>query len=96
MEYYSGTLVKDGDTCHAVLFLNLFGSVPFGQVGIHLVFGNGGIDMLLAVIIELAYSHLWHFVLPCVSPYPFGIDLVFLCNLFGRIIFGDVEIVFSY
>ena len=41
--------------------------VPFGQVGIYLVFGKGGIDMFLAVIVELAYSHLRHFMLPCVK-----------------------------
>ena len=34
-------LRTDGDTCHAVLLLNFFGRVPFGQVGIHLVFGKG-------------------------------------------------------
>ena len=89
-------LRTDGDTCHAVLFLNFFGRVPFGQVGIHFVFGKGGIDMFLAVIVELANSYLRNFVLPCISPHPFGVDLIFLCNFFSGIILGDVEIFFGH
>ena len=42
-------LRTDGDTYYAVLLLNLFGRVPFRQVGIHLVFGKGGIDVFLAI-----------------------------------------------
>ena len=87
-------LRTDGNTCHAVLLLNLFGCVPFGQVGIHLVFGKGGIDMLLAIIVELADAYFRDFVLPCISPHPFGVDLIFFGNLFGSVILGDVEIVF--
>ena len=58
-------LRTDGNTCHSVLLLNILRRVPFGQVGIHLIFGKGGIYMFFAVIIELADSHLRHFVLPC-------------------------------
>jgi DNA invertase Pin-like site-specific DNA recombinase len=82
--------------CHAVFLLNIFGSVPFRQVGVHFIFGKGGINMFLAVIIELADTHLRHLVLPCISPYPFGIDLIFLCNLLGGVILGDVKVVFCY
>lgn len=85
----------DGDTCHAIFLLNIFGSVPFRQVGVHLIFGKGGINMFLAVIVELADSHFRDLVLSCISPYPFGIDLIFLCNLFGGVILGDVKVVFA-
>lgn len=54
------------------------------------------IDMFLAVIVELAYSHLRHFMLPCVSPHPFGVDFVFFRNLFGGVILGDVEVLFGH
>ena len=52
--------------------------------------------MLLAVIVELADAHLRHLVLPSVGPHPFGIDLIFLCNLLGSVILGDVKVVFCY
>ena len=71
----------DGDTCHAILLLNIFGSVPFRQVRVHLIFSKGSINMFLAVIVELADSHFRNLVLSCISPYPFGIDLIFLCNM---------------
>ena len=51
--------------------------------------------MFLAVIVELAYSHLRHFMLPCVSPHPFGVDLIFFRNLFGCVILRDVEVLFG-
>ena len=89
-------LRTDGDTCHAVFLQNLFRCVPFGQVGIHLVLGKGGIDMFLAIIVELADSHLRYFMLSCVSPHPFGVDFVFSRNLFGGVILGDVEVIFRY
>ena len=50
--------------------------------------------MFLAVIVELADAHFRDFVLPCISPHPFGVDLIFFGNLFGSVILGDVEIVF--
>ena len=81
----------DSDTGHAVLLLNLFGRVPFRQVGIHLIFGEGGVDMLLAVIVELADAHLRHLVLSGVGPYPFGVDLVLLGNLLGGIVFRTIR-----
>ena len=89
-------LRTDGDTCHTVLLLNLFRCVPFSKVGIYLVFGKGSIDMFLAVIVELADSHFRDLVLSCISPYPFGIDLIFLCNLFGGVILGDVKVLFGH
>lgn len=52
--------------------------------------------MFLAVIVELADSHFRDLVLSCISPYPFGIDLIFLCNLFGGVILGDVKVLFGY
>ena len=87
-------LRTDGDTCHAVLRLNLFGRVPLGQVGIHLVFSKGSINMFFAVIVELADAHFRDFVLPSISPHPFGVDFVFVYNLFGCVILGDVEVLF--
>ncbi len=89
-------LRTDGDACHAVFFLNLFRCVPFSQIGIYLVFGKGGINMFLAVIVELADSHFRNFVLPCVSPHPFGVDLIFLCNFFSSVILSDVEVLFRH
>lgn len=89
-------LRTDGDACHAVLLLNIFRCVPFGQVGIHLVFGKGSIDMFFAIIVELADSYLRNFVLPCISPHPFGVDLIFLCNFFSSVILGDVEVLFRH
>ena len=89
-------LRTDGDTCHTVLLLNLFRCVPFSKVGIYLVFGKGSIDMFLAVIVELADSHFRHFMLPSVSPHPFGVDLIFLCNFFSSVILGDVEVLFRH
>lgn len=86
----------DGDPCHAVFLLIIFGSVPFRQVGVHLIFGKGGINMFLAVIVELADSHFRDLVLSCISPYPLGIDLIFLCNLFGGVILGDVKVLFGH
>ena len=53
----------DGDAGHAVSLLNLFGRVPLRQVGVHLIFGKGGINMFLAVIVELADSHFRDLVL---------------------------------
>ena len=82
----------DGDAGHAVSLLNLFGGVPLRQVGIDLVLSKGGVDMLLAVIVELADTHLRHLVLPGVGPYPFGIDLIFLGNLLGGVVFRDLEV----
>ena len=52
--------------------------------------------MFLAVIVELTDSHFRNLVLSCISPYPFGIDLIFLCNLLGSVILGDVKVVFCY
>lgn len=82
----------DGDAGHAVLFLNIFGRVPLREVGIDLVLGKGCVDMLLAVIVELADAHLRHLVLPRVGPYPFGVDLVLLGNLLGGIVFRYLEV----
>lgn len=50
--------------------------------------------MFFAVIVELADSHFRDFVLPCISPYPFGVDFIFLSNLLGSVVLGDVEVVF--
>lgn len=86
----------DGDAGHAVFLLDIFGRVSFRQVGVHLIFGKGSIDMFLAVIIELADTHLRDLVLSCISPYPSGIDLIFLCNLFGGVILGDVKVLFGH
>lgn len=77
---------------HAVFLLDIFGRVPLREVGIHLVLGKGCVDMLLAVIVELADTHLRNLVLSCISPYPFGIDLVLLCNLLGGIVFRYLEV----
>ena len=52
--------------------------------------------MFLAVIVELADSHFRDLVLPGVGPYPFGIDLIFLCNLLGGVILGDVKVLFGH
>ena len=41
----------DGYTCHSIVFLDFFRSVPFGQGIVCLVFGKCRIDMLLAVIV---------------------------------------------
>ena len=87
-------LRTDGDTCHAVLRLNLFGRVPLGQVGIHLVFSKGSINMFFAVIVELADAHFRDFVLPSISPHPFGVDFVLFRNLFSGIILGNVKFIF--
>ena len=52
--------------------------------------------MLLAVIVELADTHLRHLVLPGVGPHPFGVDLVLLGNLLGGIVFRDVEVILGH
>ena len=52
--------------------------------------------MFLAIIIELADSHFRDLVLSCIRSYPFGIDLIFLCNLLSGVILGDVKVVFCY
>ena len=52
--------------------------------------------MFLAVIVELADSHFRNLVLSCISPYPFGLDLIFLCNLLGGVILGDVKVLFGH
>ena len=49
-----------GDTRHAVLLLNLFGCVPFRQVGIHLVFGKSFLLPYFSIQISL-------FLLFCVN-----------------------------
>lgn len=85
-------LRTDSDTRHVVLLLNFFWRVPFNEVGIYLVFGRGCVSMFLTVVVELMYSYLRYFILPCASPYPFGIDLIFFCSLFSCVILRDVEI----
>ena len=52
--------------------------------------------MFLAVIVELADSYFRDLVLSCISPYPFGIDLIFLCNLLSGVILGDVKVLFGH
>ena len=52
--------------------------------------------MFLAVIVKLADAHFRDFVLPCISPHPFGVDLIFFGNLFGSVILGDVEVLFGH
>ena len=86
----------DGDTCHSVLLLDFFGSVPFGQSVIRLVFGKCRINVLLAVIVELADLDLWDIMLSGVCPYPFGVYLVLLRNLLGSIVFSNVNIVLRF
>ena len=83
----------DGDTCHAVLLLNIFGSVPFRQVGVHLIFGKGGINVLFAVVVELADFDFGNIMFSGICPYPFGIYLVLFRYLFGCIIFGYIDII---
>ena len=51
--------------------------------------------MFLAVIVELTDSYFRDLVLSCISPYPFGIDLIFLCNLLSGVILGDVKVLFG-
>ena len=83
----------DGNTCHSVLLLDFFGSVPFGQGIIRPVLGKCRIDMLLAVVVELADSDFRNIMFSGICPYPFGIYLVLLRNLFGCIIFGYIDII---
>lgn len=52
--------------------------------------------MFFAVIVELADAHFRDFVLPSISPHPFGVDFVFVYNLFGCVILGDVEVLFRH
>ena len=81
----------DGNPTHPILLFYLFGSVPFGQIIICFVFGKSSINMLFAVIVELTDFYFWHIMLPCISPYPFGVDLVFLGNFFSSVIFSNVK-----
>ena len=52
--------------------------------------------MFLAIILELAYSYLRNFVLPCISPHPYGVDLIFLCNFFSSVTLSVVEVLFRH
>lgn len=83
----------DGYTGHSIFFLNLFRCVPFGQGVIRLVLGKCRIDMLLAVIVKLVDFDFGDIMFSGICPYPFGIYLVLLRNLFGCIIFGYIDII---
>jgi len=48
--------------------------------------------MFLAVIVELADSHFRDLVLSCISPHPFGVNLVLLSNLLGGVVFRYLEV----
>ena len=84
----------DGYTCHSVLLLDFFGSVPFGQGIVSPVLGECRIDMLLAVVVELADFDFGNLMLPSISPYPFSIDLILFRYFFSGIVFTHVKIVF--
>lgn len=49
--------------------------------------------MLLAVVVELADFDFGNIMFSGICPYPFGIYLVLLRNLFGCIIFGYIDII---
>ena len=87
-------LRTDGDTCHSVLLLNLFGRVPFGQVGIHLVFGKGSINVFLAIIVELADTDFGDIVLSCICPNPFLRYFVLFGNLLGSVVLSYIKVIF--
>ena len=69
-------------------------SIPFREVVVHVILGKGCVNMLFAVIVELADAHFGYVVLTTIVPYPFGADLVAFGHLFGDVVFCNVEIVF--
>ena len=38
----------------------------------------------LPVIVELAAFYFWHIMLPCICPYPFGVDLILFCDFLSN------------
>ena len=83
----------DGYTCHSIVFLDFFGSVPFGQGIVRLVFGKCRIDMLFAVIVELANTDFGDMVLSCICPNPFLRDFVLFGNLLGSVVLSYIKII---
>ena len=84
----------DGYTCYSIFFLNLFRCVPFGQGIVSPVLGECRIDVLFAVIVELADFDFGNLMLPSISSYPFSIDFILFRYFFSGIVFTHVKIVF--
>ena len=85
----------DGNPTHPILLFYLFGSVPFGQIIICLVFGKSSINMLFAVIVELTDTDFWDIVFSCICPNPFLRYFVLFGNLLGSVVLSYIKVIFN-